>query len=339
MAENAQEQLLGYLLDALEDDERRQIQDDLSKDPQLRQQLETLRVVLAPMELSREPIDPPRGLAHRTCGYVAAQIAAPKPRRDSRPTPTARLHAMRPDARLDGAASQFSWLDVMAVAGILMAASLLLFPAIHNSRVQSRITQCAGNLHSLYQGLAQYSETFAGYLPSAPPTDRLGVGGGFAVLLQSTGCLEDPRQLICPDSPMSEVTEFSVPTLEQIVLVSEGEELERVQASLGGSYSMSLGYEQDNCFQGLRNRGRDHFALVSDVPDPGAADFRSLNHAGGRNVLFGGGNVRFMVVPVATAGTDHFFLNAAGQIGPGLNPDDSVIPPAGRLPIVYASNR
>jgi prepilin-type processing-associated H-X9-DG protein len=339
MAENAQEQLLGYLLDALEDDERQQIQQDLANDPQLRGQLETLRAVLAPMESSRELFDPPPGLARRTCRYVAAQIAGSKSGPDRRPTPAGRLHAMRPDFRLDGGSSRFSWLDLVAVAGILMAAWLLIFPALHNSRVQARTTECNNNLRNLYVGLAHYSDAFNGNLPSAAPSDRLGVGGGFAVVLQSTGYLEDPRHLICPDSPMAEVVAFSIPTPEQILIMPEGEELEVVQASMGGSYSMSLGYEEANRFRGLRNRGRDDFALISDVPEPGAADFRSHNHAGGRNILFGGGNVRFVVVPVAMIGSDHVFLNAAGRIGPGLNPHDSVIPPAGPLPIVYASNR
>ncbi len=337
MAENAQEQLLGYLLDALEDDERRQIQEDLARDPQLREQLETLRMVLAPLEATGEPIDPPPGLARRTCGYVAAQIAGSGQR--SRSAGLARLHAMRADIQLEGSTTSFSWLDVAAVAGVVMAASLLLFPAILSSRSDARTLRCAGNLQSLYQGLAQYSDAFAGYLPAAPPSDRLGVGGGFAVVLQSGGYLEDPCGLVCPDSPLAEKGDFSIPAPEQILVMPDGEELELVQASLGGSYSMSLGYEEDHRFRGLRNRGRDGFALVSDVPDAGAADFHSQNHAGGRNVLFGGGNVRFMAVPVATVGNDHVFLNAAGQVGPGLNPYDSVIPPAGRLPIVYVGGK
>ena len=73
MAEHAQEQLLGFLLDALEEDERRQIQEDLSRDPQLRQQLETLRAMLGSMEPTREPYEPPPGLARRTCRFIAAQ--------------------------------------------------------------------------------------------------------------------------------------------------------------------------------------------------------------------------------------------------------------------------
>jgi hypothetical protein len=75
MAENAQEQLLGYLLDALEDDERQQLHNDLARDPQLRQQLESLRAVLGPMEPGREPLEAPPGLARRTCQHVAAQVS------------------------------------------------------------------------------------------------------------------------------------------------------------------------------------------------------------------------------------------------------------------------
>ncbi len=336
MAENVQEQLLGYLLDALEDDERQQLQQQLAADPQLRQRLETMRALLQPLEPDREPVDPPPGLARRACRYVAAHASGAH---DSRPTPSGRVHAMRSDASLTGGSFRFSWLALVAVAGILVAASLLIFPALHNSRVQARTTQCAQNLQGIYQGLAHYSDAFAGALPSAPPTDRLGVGGGFAAILGSTGYLQDASQLVCPDSPMAEVSDFTLPTREQVVFASEGQELETLQKQIGGSYSMSLGYEEDGRYQGLRHSGNDDFALVSDVPDPASADFRSHNHPGGRNVLFAGGNLRYMVVPVATVGNDHMFLNAAGQVGLGLNAHDSVIPPAGPLPIVYASNR
>lgn len=339
MAENAQEQLLGYLLDALEDDERQQVQQELAHDPQLRQQLETLRAALQPLEPTRDFSEPPAGLAQRTCRYVAAHADEAENGRDSRPAPAARLHPMQTDTRLNGGSSPFSWLDLAAAAGILLAASLLIFPAILNSRAQSRTVQCASNLQSIYQGLANYSDTFDGFLPSAPPSDRLGVGGGFATVLHSAGYLGEPRQLLCPGSAMAELPVFVIPAPAQIEAMPEGEELDTVLTSLGGSYSMSLGYEEDNRFQGLRNMGRSDFALVSDVPDPASPAFHSHNHAGGQNVLFEGGNVRYVTVPVSYVGRDHFYLNAAGQVGPGLNPYDSVIPPAGRVPIVYASNR
>lgn len=338
MAENAQEQLIGYLLDALEDDERQQFQQELADDPELRRQLESLRAVLAPMEPSREPTDPPPGLARRACQAVAARARGVTPQ-DLRPAPAGRLHAMRPDASLSGGASRFSWLDVVAAAGILVAASLLIFPAIQSSRVHARTAQCAQNLRNLYQGLALYGDAHGGLFPSAPPSDRLGVGGGYAAVLQSAGYLNDPRQLLCPGSPMAELADFSVPSVEQIRAMPEGPELDAALVSLGGSYSMSMGYEENDGFHGLQNMGRDDFALISDVPDPMSPDFRSDNHAGGSNILFEGGNVRYVTAPVSTVGNDHFYLNDAGQIGPGLNRYDSVIPPAGRVPLVYVSNR
>ncbi len=338
MAENAQEQLLGYLLDALEDDERQQLQQELANDPHLRKQLATLRAALQPMEPTREPVDPPPGLAQRTCRFVTAQAAGPKPAQDSRPAPAARLHAMRTDTRLDGGSSRFSWLDLAAAAGILVAASLLIFPALLNSRVQARTAQCGNNLQNIYQALASYSDTFGGNLPSAPPGDRLAVGGGFAPVLHTAGYLNEPRQLLCPGSPMAELPVFVIPSPEQIRSMPEGKELDAGLANLS-SYTMSMGYEEDGRYHGLRNLGRTNFALISDVPDPTSVSFHSHNHAGGQNILFGGGNVRYVTAPISTVGNDHYYLNAAGRIGPGLNRHDSVIPPAGRVPIVYASNR
>jgi len=337
MAESAQEQLLGYLLDALDESERRALEDELACNPQLQQQLISLRAMVAPMESTRDDFDPPSRLAERTCRLVADETRPATTAPDPRPAPAGRLHAMREEADLRGDTARLSWFDVVAAAGIVVAATLLILPAIQSSRIQARSNRCAENLQNVYQGLAQYGDAFGGYLPAAPPNDRLAVGGGFAPVLHSAGYLTDPRQLLCPGSPLAELAAFELPSVESIQTMPAGDQLDSQLTALGGGYSMTLGYEQDGRFQGLRNQGRNDFALVSDVPDP-RRDLHSHNHPGGQNILFEGGNIRFVTTPGSTAQGDHFFLNAAGKIGPGLNASDSVIPPAGPVPIVHVSN-
>jgi hypothetical protein len=64
MTESIQHDLLGYLLDALEPEERELVEMELERDPGLRDQLDTLRRGL--LVLRDEACEPPAGLAART---------------------------------------------------------------------------------------------------------------------------------------------------------------------------------------------------------------------------------------------------------------------------------
>ena len=60
------ETLLGYLLGALETDDVEQLSIALESDPELRRQLELLRLALEPLELCCDAVDAPTDLAVRT---------------------------------------------------------------------------------------------------------------------------------------------------------------------------------------------------------------------------------------------------------------------------------
>lgn len=64
--------LLGYLLDALEPEEKRELERRLSIDPELRRDLELLRRSLEPLDGSSSLFDPPAGLAGRTCEWISS---------------------------------------------------------------------------------------------------------------------------------------------------------------------------------------------------------------------------------------------------------------------------
>ena len=72
MTEPAREQLLGYLLNALDDDTQADIEKLLDNDAGLRRDLATLNRALAPLDVTRCEFSPPNGLAARTCEFVAA---------------------------------------------------------------------------------------------------------------------------------------------------------------------------------------------------------------------------------------------------------------------------
>src|SRR5688572_19191365 len=73
------EQLLGYLLGALEDPEREQVERELAVNARLRDELAEIKAALDKVGLSDspEPVEPPAGLAERTCQFIAEQSQQP----------------------------------------------------------------------------------------------------------------------------------------------------------------------------------------------------------------------------------------------------------------------
>ena len=68
------EQLLGYLLGALDAAESRQVEAELDKNPALRVEMARYQELLSRLGMDEEPeeFEPPRGLADRTCDFIAA---------------------------------------------------------------------------------------------------------------------------------------------------------------------------------------------------------------------------------------------------------------------------
>jgi hypothetical protein len=64
------DELLGYLLRAVDDDEHRRVAQRLDADREARRQLESLRLLLTPLEAFRVELEAPPGLAVRTCLLV-----------------------------------------------------------------------------------------------------------------------------------------------------------------------------------------------------------------------------------------------------------------------------
>jgi len=64
------EELLGYVLGALEPEEERVVESRLEFEPELRQALEEVRQLVSPLALDDVCIEPPAGLAARVCDVV-----------------------------------------------------------------------------------------------------------------------------------------------------------------------------------------------------------------------------------------------------------------------------
>jgi hypothetical protein len=331
------EDLLGYLLDALDDRERRRVIEALRRDPRLRSELDALRRSLDLLDSANGEVQPPEGLADQACDLVEACEETPEVvLAGISPRTSDRRGRLSSNVReLGGGARNWSVTDVIVAAGIFLAVSLLFFPAIAGSRFRSRISACQNNLQRLGYALVEYSEARGGYFPSIPIGGNQSAAGVYGPKLFEGQFITDTSVLICPGSRLaSQADDFRPPTLDELDRASPSD-LMRMHRRMGGSYGYTLGYTQDGRYCTPRNRGRACFALMSDAPSLHLAASQSDNHGGrGQNVLFEDLRVEFLVTCLDNEGVDHLFRSRRGFFEAGLGDDDSVIGPSFIRPIL-----
>ncbi len=343
MSDSLREDLLGYLLGVLDPQRQAEVEQYLAEDAEARRQLALLNRALAPLDATRREYAPPPDLAARTCRFVAAQTTAPEAPAEpnaagvvsGRRPSAVRMHAVESSGGED---SRFRWQDLVMAAGVVVAASILLFPAIHGSRVQARLLACQNNLRKLGTALTDYSEYHEGFFPEVPTTGNLAAASAYAPILAASPFLdEDQLDVVCPDSSLAEADSFSIPTLEEVEAADSPEQVKAMQETMGGSYGYSLGYQEDGEYRPTENLRRASFALASDAPSPSLPSHLSENHGRlGQNVLFEDGHVRFLTSPQPSdSGGDDFFMNDDGVVAAGLHQNDAVIGAGATPPIQY----
>lgn len=307
--------LIGYLIGALEPEEHTEVEDSLSQNETLRGELQHLvrsLHVLREEHPNGQPelLAAPAGLARRTCQHVAQQ---------AQPAVAPLRHEVGPPS-----SRGWSLLDYAVAAGVLIAAGMLVMPAINQSRFHSRLLACQDNLRQVGQSLERYSDNHAG---SFPVVNQGEVAGKYGPELVELGL--DGRHLICPNSPFYESQQWNeLPTKDQLADLNSADRQQHLDA-LANAYGYTLGYEQNNKVYTRRNEHDPYYALVADAPNGAAKNLRSNNHGGcGQNVLFEDGHVRYVSDCRFGDLDDHFYTNANGLVGLGQHRNDAVIVPA-----------
>ena len=326
MSDPVQEQLLGHLLGALEESEEAEVAARLKNDPILQRELAQVRQRADVLEPGRCDCLPPPGLAQRTVRLVASRAES---------ATLGRHRVMSPTAAAPSAPGRFRWLDVAVAAGIFVAASLLIGPAIQSSRSNARLVACQGNLQQIGVAMNQYSQQHNGYFPYIPPRGRFAVAGIYAPTLLRGGFMTDSRWFVCPGSSLAGRKGYRVSSLDELRVASR-EKLDDLIRWIGGSYGYHLGHKQGGIYQGTQNLQRTYFALAADAPGNDPLNGRqSPNHGGrGQNVLLEYGGVRFITSPRPYPRADDIFVNKLDIVAAGLDFDDSVIGSSAARPII-----
>ncbi|KAA5545532.1 hypothetical protein FYK55_07785 [Roseiconus nitratireducens] len=297
------EDLLGYLLGALEPDEMQRVADWLRENPEGQAQLAEIERSLAPFEGSFEPVEAPsQDLIERTRALIPDGVPPQASESPEQPGGTEQLSnteysggkSLSPvlegatgSAFADTASKQWGWMD--SVTSLLSVAVLLslLLPMVASGRFEARKIACQDQLREFGTALMQYVvRDQDGHFPGVAASGPKAFAGIYALHLSDAGILPDAGQRWCPaadipdlppgghsttdvvvEDPDSEysITLYDVPRVDQLQTLSPNE-LRVVQQWAGGHYAYSLGVVGETGFSSPRYEGRASFAVMSDAP-------------------------------------------------------------------------
>ena len=322
------DELLAYLLNDLDEEQRRRIEQRLEVDPIWQHELERLRAYVeeAHQTSAAEDEAVPEDLVNRTCSFVkqASCLGAYSP---------AVLPAALSESEELAAAKSNRWtlIDFGVVACVLLVMGTLLIPAIRESRESARRVQCQEKLRILGSKLAAYAKHTGGNLPAIEEHENAGM---YAVKLLESGLLTQ-RQLaellVCPSTQLADdifrgVKVFRVPSRRELQRATSDQRMSLLE-DMGGSFAYRVGYYDERG----RYRQIDFFArssapLMADKPSFAFAALRSANHGGGgQNVLFQDGHANYYSVCKQEGRDDNWFLNEDGQPAAGKHESDVVM--------------
>jgi hypothetical protein len=312
------EQLVGYLFDALDAGESRELEAMLA-DPQvgqgLRQDLELMRRGVLPLAADRRPLDPPAGLASRTLAFVAAQ---------SRPA-TVPMRPLTPATEAPLPVGRRTALDRLLLAASALAACILVVPLVADAISDSRARRVERRLQALSASIHGYGDSH-GLLPTPPDGGPLSRAGLYAPTLVSEHRLvADDGTLLVPGSDLDRRGGHRIPTLEELEAAVGTPRFEELVQTMGGDFGYTLGHrDADGRLVPNRDLRRSHHPLVADAP--ASCCEKSDNHPDGFHyILFEDGHFQRLRADGIHRDSDHLYRNHKGEVAAGVDPDDAVI--------------
>ena len=340
------EDLLGYLLGALEPDEMQRVTQWLREDPHARAQLAKIEQSLKPLQQDAElgtlfdDTLPPKNLVARTLSGLPPL-----------PAPTSAPVIAPMSSGIDTpSGAQRSWFDWMGGAVSVAILLGLLLPTIASGRLEARKVACQDHLRQFGTALTNFvNRSQQSRLPSVSESGPEAFAGVYAVRLKEVGLLDDPDIRWCPSRDQPALTNDTSREINTVVGTealyrATINELKRIQRFAGGHYAYSLGVIDTNGFTSPRFESRSSFAVMSDAPrnlaSQGSWNTATAGHNGtGINVLYEDGRVRFVSILSLDDTIDHPLRNHLGRGEAGINVDDASLAPSWRPPFVHVRQR
>jgi hypothetical protein len=333
------EQLIRYLLGELDADERRELQAELRDNSDLQRELEQLRECFAASDLGEEEELPlPGSLAERTAQRVQ--------RCDDENYEALAADSQRSSSAADPPVGVLGWslADLTVAGGVMLAVSMLVFPALRDSRDGTRLTVCQERQQLLYPYLVRFAEVHGGYAPGVRPNEYAGTFV-FQLVRENVAPSEDLSVLlVCPASPFAKYlrdnnAEFKIPNQTELATMDR-EQLMQVTATMSPCFLYRFPHKSGDDYEypkiplaksniDVSSRGpAQQLAfepLLSDAVDPQSG---VSGHRGGVVLMTGhdGSVRRFCIGRDVSIGSDPDpFHNDAGLVAAGWRPGDIVL--------------
>lgn len=322
------DELLAYLLNDLDPEQRQRIEERLESDPIWQHELKRLQSYVD--EANGSPADEadsiPDDLVNRTCSFVQQASAQGELSPATLPASlTESCDAAPPNSR------RWSLMDFAVVAGIFVAIGTLLLPALRESREAARRLQCQEQLRTLGSALANYAERSHGSLPEINHNENAGM---YSVKLVESGILTEQQLselLVCPSSQLADELSrskknFRIPTRLELTEAT-GSRLRELRQRMGASFAYRVGFfDKEGNYHQVKFVGSSQAPVMADKPSFRVVGFQSANHNGcGQNVLFQDGHVEFVSFCHKNSSDEHLFLNEDNQHAAGNSELDIVL--------------
>jgi hypothetical protein len=317
------ENLVGYLLKALDGETQREVEAYLCAQPEAAKKLELLRQALQPLAADSQPITPPPGLRMRTLARIAEYRCRDFPRAFVAPP----IHSRSP------ARTWWRRADVLVAAAVLLVVLPLIPPGLNRLRQQHGITECKNNLHNIYMALWNYSDRHGGALPRVEEQPPRHVAGIVFPILREENLLGSDVSAGCPAMGSYPPPAISVEEMQRQMEMGP-KEFRQCARQLIGCYAYTLGYrDSQDHLRGLRFGSNDHLPIMADRPPFEQTNYRTVrgmknspNHGeAGQNVLFLSGQVIFCTDRTVGVYRNDIYLNKRGLPEAGVDPSDSVL--------------
>ncbi|HTU23125.1 MAG TPA: hypothetical protein VMG10_34130 [Gemmataceae bacterium] len=322
-----EENLVGYLLNALDDEPHQQVEASLQESPELRARLELLERGLDPLAADRGTPEPHPGLVLSTLARIAEYQCRKLPDAPSPPlsqsVPVGRSRLRRPDV-------------LVAALLLIVLGSIGLSSLVHLWRDYHGRTQCRNNLFLIWGGLHRYCDVHNGNFPLVEEKGAHAVAGIFVPILGDSGVLRSDVPIACPALARRPPESRSLREMEELFARDPAQFLEEAQR-LAGGYAYTLGYRDTAGYHGLRcdTVEGDCLKLLPIVADrlQDLSQLNSANHGGtGQNVLYLDGHVDWRTTRRAGIDGDDIFVNRHDQLLAGEDREDTVLGPGDASP-------
>ena len=323
------DELLAYLLNEVDSEQRRRIEHHLKHDPTWQDELERLRKYTEAHESDPQGADsPPEDLVHRTCSFVQRAVREGNCSSPEGLTPASLSEIQDRCANV----RRWSLADLAVGMSILLVLGMLLLPALRESRDAARRAKCQDNLREIGSVLVEYAKADRNR-PGFPHIGYHENAGMFVVELADSGFIRHAdlaKYLVCPDTQLADdvfhgKVLMKVPTKKELASLAP-EALKALRMHMSGSYAYHFGYIDENGnYRPMPFGARSDVPMLADAPSFSVEGFQSANHGGcGQNVLNQDLSCSYRSLCVSAQG-DHIFLNANGQHAAGRNARDAVL--------------